>query len=128
MKRMVIVLPLVVMLCSCSSATKRHLGKWEAAGIGVERYAVDFANKGKAEVTTPEGIFPGQYIIDYSKTPIRLDVSWDGRTIRCILEFLDEGSFKIIGEDDPAKLRPLDFKPEEDVVVFRKIITKKKKK
>lgn len=121
MKKIAIILPLAVMLCSCASPKKRHIGTWEATGIAESGYAVKFARKGKAEVTTPEGTFSGQYVIDYTKTPVRLDVTWDGKTVKCILEFVDKQTFKIIGESDPGKLRPLDFEPAENVVVFEKV-------
>lgn len=109
------------MLCSCGSSKKRHIGTWEATGISEDGYTVKFARNNKAEVTTPEGVYPGEYTIDYKKTPARLDVAWDGKTVKCILEFLDEERFKIIGESDPGKLRPLAFEPVEDVVVFKKV-------
>jgi hypothetical protein len=128
MKRIAIILPLALILCSCSSAKKKHIGMWDATGVGEEGYSVTFEGKGKAQVTTPEGVYPGEYIIDYAKTPVRLDVAWDGKTIKCILEFLDDERFKIIGQSDPSKLRPLSFEPAEDVVVFRKVVKSKKKK
>jgi len=128
MKRIAIVLPLAVMLCSCASLKKKHIGTWEATGIAESGYAVKFARKGKAEVTTPDGIYPGRYVIDYTKEPVRLDVTWDGKTVKCILEFLDKKTFKIIGQGDPAKLRPFAFEPAEDVVVFKKVETSKQGK
>jgi len=128
MKRIVIVLPLAVMLCSCASPEKRHIGMWEATGIAESGYAVKFAREGEAEVTTPEGTYSGQYVIDYTKLPVRLDVTWDGKTVKCILEFVDKEMFKIIGESDPGKLRPLAFEPAEDVVVFKKVEKSRRKK
>jgi major membrane immunogen (membrane-anchored lipoprotein) len=128
MKRIAIVLPLAVMLCSCASSEKKHIGTWQATGITESGYAVKFARKGKAEVTTPEGVYPGRYVIDYTKEPVRLDVTWDGKTIKCIMEFLDKKTFKIIGQGDPDKLRPLAFEPAEDVVVFKKVETSKQDK
>ena len=121
MKRIVIVLPLALMLCSCASSKNTHIGTWRATGIAEDGYMVKLAGKNKAEVTTPEGVYPGEYTIDYTKTPTRLDVTWDGKTVRCILEFLDKERFKIIGESDPGKLRPFAFEPAEDIVVFKKV-------
>lgn len=120
MKRIAIVLPLALVLCSCASSKKMHMGTWRATGITENGYVVEFAKKNKAVVTTPEGVFPGEYAIDYTKTPTQLDVTWDGKTVRCIVEFIDEERFKIIGSD-PGKLRPFAFAPAEDVVVFRKV-------
>jgi len=128
MKRIAIVLPLAVMLCSCALPEKRHIGTWEATGIAESGYAVKFAGKDEAEVTTPEGTYSGQYVIDYTKMPVRLDVTWDGKTVKCILEFVDKETFKIIGESDPGKLRPLAFEPAEDVVVFKKVEKSRLKK
>lgn len=128
MKRMAIILPLALILCSCSSGRRKHIGMWDATGVGEEGYSVQFKSKGKAQVVTPEGVYPGEYAIDYTQTPIRLDVTWDGKTVKCILEFLTDERFKIIGQADPGKLRPLSFEPPEDVVVFRKIVKSKNKK
>ncbi len=128
MKRIAIILPLALILCSCSSARKTHIGRWNAITPGEEGYSVEFKGKGKAQVTTPQGVYPGEYIIDYTNTPIRLDVTWDGKTTKCILEFLDDERFKIIGEVDPTKFRPLSFEPVENVVIFRKIEKSKKQK
>lgn len=128
MKRMAIVLPLAVMLCSCASTKSKHIGTWRATGIAEDGYAVKLARNGKAEVTTPEGTYPGQYVIDYTKQPVRLDVMWDGKAVKCILEFLDKNTFKIIGQSDADKLRPLAFEPAEDVVVFKKVEVRKQDK
>lgn len=128
MKRIAIILPLAFILCSCSSARKTHIGTWNATTPGEEGYSVEFKSKGKAQVTTPKGVYPGEYIIDYTKTPIRLDVTWDGKTTKCIIEFLDDERFKIIGPDDPTKLRPLSFEPVENVVIFGKVEKSKGKK
>lgn len=101
---------------------------WDAMGVGEEGYSVKFESKGVAQVITPEGVYPAEYVIDYARTPIRLDVTWDGKTTKAIIEFLDDERFKIIGESDPKKFRPLTFEPAEDVVVFRKVVKTKKKK
>jgi hypothetical protein len=56
-------------------------------------------------------------------------VTWNGRTSKCILEFLEDNKkFMIIGEDEPDKLRPVAFEPAEEVVVFQKMAPEKKKK
>jgi ABC-type uncharacterized transport system auxiliary subunit len=49
MKRIAIVLPLAVMLCSCASPEKKHIGTWQATGIAESGYAVKLARKGRAE-------------------------------------------------------------------------------
>jgi hypothetical protein len=126
MKRIAVILPLALILCSC--AGRRHIGMWSATGVGEEGYSVKFENKGVAQVITPEGVYPGTYVIDYTQEPIRLDVTWNGKTTKCIIEFIDDQRFKIIGESDPNKFRPLTFEPGEDVVVFRKVGKTQKRK
>jgi len=98
---------------------------WDATGIGQDQFTVNFIDKTAVEMTTPDGTFAGEYVIDYTQTPIRLDVTWDGKSMKCIMEFLGNDSFKVIGEDDPDKLRPLSFNPVEDVVIFDKRPKKK---
>ncbi|MBN2138424.1 MAG: hypothetical protein JW720_11515 [Sedimentisphaerales bacterium] len=121
MRRLCIVLPLVLITCSCvSPEQRRHIGRWEATGVGRDQYVIVFAANDKAQVTTPNGTYDGTYLIDYTTTPIRLNVTWDDKTVKCIMEFLNDESFKVIGEDEPGKLRPLDFEPAEDIVVFVK--------
>ena len=120
MRKIAIMLLPGLLLCSCASSKRRHLGTWDATGIGQDQFTVKFIDKTAVEVTTPDGTFAGEYVIDYTQTPIRLDVTWDDKTVKCIMEFLDDDSFKVIGEDEPAKLRPLSFNPVEDVVVFEK--------
>jgi hypothetical protein len=73
------------------------------------------------EMTSPDGVQSGEYTIDYGKTPIQLDVSWGGEIVRCIVEFIDRNTFRIIGEDDAGKPRPSSFAPEEDVVLFQRV-------
>lgn len=121
MKRIATVLPLALILCSCASSKKMHIGTWEATGITEDGYVLKLARNNKAQVTTPEGVYQGEYAIDYAKTPTRLDVTWDGRTTKCILEFLDKERFKIIGVSSSGKLRPLTFEPAEDIVIFKKV-------
>ncbi len=112
-------------LSSCASSSRRHLGTWEATEFHEGKYALTFTEDEKTQVTTPEGTYSGEYIIDYSKRPIHLDVVWKDQTVKCLMEFLGKDSFRIIGEDDAGKLRPLKFEPEQEVVVFKK--TNKKK-
>jgi len=119
-KRLIIVLPLAVMLCSCAPANRRHLGEWKSIVPGIGELSLKIDQK-TIEMTTPEGVQSGEYTIDYGKTPIWLDVSWGGEIVRCIMEFIDRNTFRIIGEDDAGKPRPSSFAPEEDVVLFQRV-------
>src|SRR4030042_1445174 len=114
MKRLIIVLPLAVMLCSCASPNRKHLGEWKSIvpGMGQVSRKID---QRTVEMTTPDGVQSGEYTIDYAKAPIWLDVSWGGEITRCIMEFIDRNTFRIIGEAEADKPRPSSFAPEEDV-------------
>jgi hypothetical protein len=120
MKRLIIVLSLAVMLCSCAPANRRHLGEWKSIVPGMGQVSLKIDDR-TVEMTTPDGVQSGEYTIDYGKTPIWLDVSWGDEIIRCIMEFIDRNTFRIIGEDDAAKPRPSSFAPEEDVVLFQRV-------
>jgi hypothetical protein len=120
MKRLIIVLPLAAMLCSCAPANRRHIGEWKSIVPGIGELSLKIDRK-TIEMTTPEGVQSGEYTIDYGKTPIWLDVSWGGEIVRCIMEFIDRNTFRIIGEDDAGKPRPSSFAPEEDVVLFQRV-------
>jgi hypothetical protein len=120
MKRLIIVLPLAVMLCSCAPANRKHLGEWKSIVPGIGELSLKIDQK-TIEMTTPEGVQSGEYTIDYAKTPIQLDVSWGGDIVRCIIEFIDRDTFKIIGEDEANKPRPSSFAPEEEVVLFQRV-------
>jgi hypothetical protein len=120
MKRLIIVPSLAVMLCSCAPANRRHVGEWKSIVPGIGELSLKIDQK-TIEMTTPEGVQSGEYTIDYGKTPIQLDVSWGDEIIRCIMEFLDRNTFRIIGENDADKPRPSSFAPEEDVVLFQRV-------
>jgi len=119
-KRLIIVLSLAVMLCSCAPANRRHLGEWKSIVPGMGQVSLKIDER-TIEMTTSDGVQSGEYTIDYGKTPIWLDVSWGGEIVRCIMEFIDRNTFKIVGEDDAGKPRPSSFAPEEDVVLFQRV-------
>lgn len=120
MKRLIVVLPLAVMLCSCAPANHRHLGQWKSIVPGIGQMSLKIDQR-TIEMTRPEGVQSGEYTIDYTKTPIQLDVSWGGESVRCIMEFIDRNTFRIIGENDADKPRPSSFAPEKDVVLFQRV-------
>jgi len=120
MKRLIIVLPLAVMLCSCAPANRRHLGEWKSIVPGMGQVSLKIDQR-TVEMTTSDAVQSGEYTIDYGKTPIQFDVSWGDEIVRCIIEFIDRNTFRIIGEDDADKPRPSNFAPEEDVVLFQRV-------
>ena len=120
MKRLIIVLPVALMLCSCAPANRRHLGEWKSIVPGIGQVSLKIDQR-TIEMTTPDGVQSGEYTIDYGKAPIQFDVSWGDEIVRCIIEFIDRNTFRIIGEDDAGKPRPSNFAPEEDVVLFQRV-------
>jgi len=120
MKRLIIVLPLAAMLCSCAPANRRHIGEWKSIVPGIGQVSLKIDER-TVEMTTSDGVQSGEYTIDYGKTPIQLDVSWGGDIVRCIVEFIDRNTFRIIGEDNANKPRPSSFAPEEEVVMFQRV-------
>jgi len=124
MKRLIIVPLLAFVLCSCAPTNRGHLGTWEATGMP-DYYVVAKISDKAIEITTPEGTDSGQYAIDYTKTPIWFDFTSRGKVVRCIMEFIDKDSFRIIGEDEADIPRPGEFEPAKDVVLFQRMEKKK---
>ena len=134
MKKLIILPLLALVLCSCTpekkedkgadeiaaSMQQRHLGTWQATGIGMDEITWTFATE-KIEMRTPKKTYPGTYTIDYTKTPLWLDIEWEDRPAKCLMEFIDDDTFRIIAADDPAKPRPTAFEPQRSVVVFKKL-------
>lgn len=128
MKRAFIALLLIVVLCSCAPKAKQpHIGVWTAnvRDIGPMTWTI---TKNNIEITSEDGTEISEYFIDYAKTPIWLDFTYDGRVIKSIMEFSpQQDAFRIIGEDVINNPRPATFEPDEDVVVFHKVQKEKAK-
>ena len=60
------------------------------------------------------------YTIDYTQNPISLETTILGKKVRCIMEFLDENTFRITGEDDEEAPRLRSFDGAEDIITFRR--------
>src|SRR4030042_606963 len=104
MKRLIIVLPLAVVLCSWASPNRKHLGEWKSIVPGMGQVSLKIDER-TVEMTTPDGVQSGEYTIDYGKTPIWLAVSWGGEIVRCIIELIARNTFRIIGEAEADKPR-----------------------
>ena len=128
MRIVFITLSLMVVLCSCAPKAKQpHIGVWKAnvPDIGPMTWGI---TKNNIEIASDEATHISEYAIDYTKTPIWLDFTYDGRVIKSIMEFSPEqDAFRIIGENVLNKPRPAAFEPAEDVVVFHKVQKKKAK-
>lgn len=124
MKRLFIVPLLAFVLCSCAPTNRRHLGTWEATGMR-DYYVIAKISDKAIEITTPDKTYSSEYMIDYTKTPMWLDMAWDKKMVRCIMEFIDKDSFRIIGENEADKPRPSAFEPAKDVVLFQRMEKKK---
>jgi hypothetical protein len=59
MKRLIIVLPLAAMLCSCAPANRRHIGEWKSIVPGIGELSLKIDRK-TIEMTTPEGVQSGE--------------------------------------------------------------------
>jgi len=133
MKKLIILPLLALVLCSCapeeedkgadeiaSSMEQRHLGTWQATNIGMDEITWTFAAE-KIEMRTSKKTYPGTYTIDYTKTPLWLDIEWEDRPAKCLMEFIDDDTFRIIAADDPAEPRPTAFEPEKNAVAFKRL-------
>ena len=122
MRRLIVAIPLALVLCSCARTNQRHIGTWRSIvpGMGELTWAIGDKTIEMA-ATNPDEKESGQYTIDYARTPIELDITLPGKTIRCIMEFIDKDSFKVVGEKDPNEPRPGSFEPERDVILFTRI-------
>lgn len=125
MKKLSIVLLLMTFaLCSCASSKRRHIGTWKTTTPdGV--IAADITEE-TIRLEMPDYTSMGRYSIDYTKTPIWFDFMNDeGQTVRCIMEFPDKDSFRVIGESDDDRPRPSIFAPPERVLLFKRVKGKK---
>lgn len=125
MKKLTIVLVLMAsVLCSCASSKRKHLGTWKVTTPDGDIVAHITAETIRLEM--PDYTSTGRYSIDYAKTPVWLDfMNDDGETVRCIVEFPDKDSFRVIGEGDDNEPRPSVFAPAERVLLFKRVENQK---
>jgi len=108
---------LIVLLCGC--AKNRHIGTWEA---DMDQREIILTFNPKTIFTSVGGFGPAtnSYTIDYRKNPIWLDVIVEEKPIKCILEFLDDNTFKILQSEGSKNSRPTSFKNTKEVLVFKR--------
>ena len=117
MKKLIILPLLAFMLGSCVPENRRHIGTWQAFGGNLPG-TVRFTDK-TVEMTTPDGAETAPYIIDYTKTPIWIDIKMTDGMARGIMEFLTNDVIMAAG-GEPNEPRPGDFKSAEYVTILKR--------
>jgi len=109
-------------IVSCSNLeTKKHIGFWEAQNSLEEKIVWEFT---KNHFTFYDGtsLVEGKYFIDYSKSPIWLDIKMaDGeykKLSKTIIEFIDKDRMKIYASFEEE--RPQKFDDDHRVIIFQK--------
>lgn len=123
MKRYILALLYSVMAmtigCTMLKSQSSHVGTWEADVGGHEKLIWVIDN------TTLTFTLDGQtesqpYTIDYTKTPIWFDTVIAESNVRCIMEFLDDDTFRITGVDDENAPRLTSFDGAKDILTFKR--------
>ena len=124
MKRLMILLPLVVVLCSCAAKNRRHLGTWDV------RWDDDVATARFTEETfdlTSEDFSESiQYTIDYTKDPIWIDLTANDDLAEGIMEFLGKDAFWLAISED-GQTRPTAFTSADTIGIFKRVAAPKSK-
>ena len=116
-----LIISLISFLCGCTSLGRNnsHVGKW-SADIG-EDYMLIWQIHETTLATTSDGHSQTNgYTIDYSKDPISFDSRNSNTDIHCIMEFIDNDSFRIVGSEHEQP-RPVSFEGSEDVLTFTRM-------
>ena len=123
MKKLTILLVLMaLMLCSCASSSRRHLGTWKAIGAPYPMTAK--FNETTVELTTPDGTQSIPYIIDSTKTPAWIDLKMPDGTADGIVEFLGK-DVVMAASGLPNEPRPTSFESAEGVMILKRVKDKK---
>lgn len=111
-----------LMFISCSNlGTNKHIGFWEAQNSLEEKIVWEFTEN---HFTFYDGtsLVEGKYFIDYSKSPIWLDIKLaDGKyekISKTIIEFIDKDIMKIYASFDEE--RPQKFDDDDRVIIFQR--------
>ena len=123
MNRFAVVLALMtLMLCSCASSSRRHIGTWDIVSEDTPTTA-RFADE-TVDIIMADEALSYKYVTDYTKTPIWIDVTTEDGLVRGIMEFVDKDRLMISsnGTNEP---RPTGFESADDVVVLKRVKTGK---
>lgn len=113
---------LVLLSSSCSHTPNRFIGDWvsENPFPGVFMWSVGESN---IVATGVGSVITWSYTVDCTKEPIHVDLWSDKKTSRCIVEFLGNDRFRIVGEDNSEKERPSSFdtnNPHAEIILFKR--------
>jgi uncharacterized protein (TIGR03067 family) len=111
---------LSIILCGCakSSSKKQHIGSWEAMVLNNQKLSWTFDDKTLISKTGYVS-FTNTYTIDYTKTPICIDLIFPNSTVKCIMKFQNDDTFKIAGVKS-MNSRPTSFENAKDTLVFKR--------
>ena len=117
----IIYLCLISFLFGCTKIQQdnTHIGRWEA-DIGEEYMLIWEFDETMLIYQLDEECQTNQYTIDYSKNPIWFDCHIFDTDAYCILKFINENSFMIVGSEDEEP-RPQQFEGSEDILTFKRL-------
>lgn len=122
MKKKLYFLAMILLIISCTSKNKMHIGKWEVINHNVEInqdeeiFIEIFDNTFQFIIDSEE--MNGEYEIDYTRNPIWIDLFIDDERVKCIMEFFGNDSFRLVGDDEK---RPDSFDDEDEMLIFKRI-------
>ena len=99
--------PVVTPEVSTVTPGGKIIGSWDCLDQQSNSGVLRFDSDGTLAVSTAGPEFAGTYTSDFSTTPVSIDLTFEGRTTLCILEFNDDNHMRIDGtENEP---RPTSF-------------------
>jgi len=120
MKKLLIALPLALVLCSCTSKNRGHLGTWDARWGGESGTATLTENTFTLTGEDPSESISLQYTIDYTKDPIWIDMAAGGESALGIMEFLGKDAFWLAITEDGGP-RPTAFTSADQIGIFKRV-------
>lgn len=130
---MLILLCLLISMNSCLS-TKReqqHIGSW-VSRFGDKEEASLFLifDETTVKLGNTCGLREGKYIFDYSQVPVKLEIfplsqsnciDIQDSKLSCIIEFINEDSFKICGVDSGDNKTRTHTLEEKQTIIFNRV-------
>ena len=126
MKRLLIALPLVLMLCSCASKNRGHLGTWDARWGDESGTATVTEDTFTLTGEDPSEVISIRYTIDYSKDPIWIEMTANNDSAKGIMEFLGKDAFWLAVTEDGGP-RPTAFTSADNIGIFKRVAPPKPK-